>query len=83
MGIRDAFLDMSSACIFDIPTKLVADLHASVGFETSTYVFVRDDNPTQCLTGFKPTWLPKVSHADEETFLFGYDEEGILRWTGP
>ena len=82
VNVRDAFIDMSSNYVFDIHAKLVADLHANISSEKSTYVFIFDENPSQSLPG-KPSWLKKVIHADEQTFLFGYDEEGVLRWSEP
>ena len=73
---------MSSAYVFDIHAKLIADLHANVSVDKPTYVYIIDENPSQSLPG-KPSWLNKIIHADEHIFLFGYDKEGILYWSEP
>ena len=81
-NVRDAFIDMSSDYVFDIHAKIVADSHAYISSGKSTYVYVLDENPSQSWAG-KPSWLRQVIHADEQVFLYGYDREGIIRWTEP
>ena len=80
--VRKAFIDMSSAYVFDVHVKLIADLHANISKDRSTYVYVIDENPTISFPG-KPSWLTKVIHADELLYLFGYDKDGILFWSAP
>ena len=80
--VRDAFIEISSAYVFDIHTKLIADLHANISTDRSTYVYTLDENPSISLPG-KPSWLKKVIHADDQLFLFGYDKEGVVHWSAP
>ena len=72
---------MSSDYVFDVHAKLVADLHANISRKT-TYAYVVDESPSKSFPG-KPSWLKGVMHAEELLFLFGYDTEGIARWSTP
>ena len=80
-NVRNAFIKMSSDYVFDVHAKLVADLHANISRKT-TYAYVVDESPSKSFPG-KPSWLKGAMHAEELIFLFGYDTEGIARWSTP
>ena len=85
-NIRKSFLEMTGDYVFGFHAKLLADLHANLSSEIqnagTTYTYVSHAFPSQHIL-WTPTWVSKPNHADDLTFLFGYDKEGYVSWTEP
>ena len=83
--VRQSFLDMTGAYVFDFHAKLIADMHANLSSSTrdgNTYAYLVEALPSQQLMEV-PSWVTKPNHADDLVFLQGYDKEGWLQWTTP
>ena len=82
--VRQSFLDMTGAYVFDFHAKLVADMHVNLSSSKGgkTFAYYVDAFPSQRIMEV-PTWVTKPNHADDLTFLFGYDKEGLIEWTTP
>ena len=81
-NIRQSFLRMTGDYVFNFHAKLVADMHANLSSTDNTFAYHFEAFPSQHLLT-TPSWVSKPNHADELTFLFGYDKAGYLTWTGP
>ena len=85
-NIRQSFLDMTGDYVFDYHAKLLADLHANLSSSNkqgrATYAYRTEALPSQHIL-WVPSWVSKPNHADDLTFLFGYDKEGFISWTEP
>ena len=81
-NIRESFLAMSGHYVFDTHVRLMADFHAKVAQSKNTFVYTVDAFPSQHIV-LTPSWMSKPNHADDLTFLFGYDPDGFIAWTEP
>ena len=83
-SIRQSFLDMTGDYVFDYHAKLLADLHANLSSDSQriTYAYRTEALPSQNIL-WVPSWVSKPNHANDSTFLFGYDKEGFIAWTEP
>ena len=83
-NIRQSFVDMTGDFVFDYHAKLLADFHANLSSDSQriTYAYRTEALPSQHIL-WVPSWESKPNHADDSTFLFGYDKEGFIAWTEP
>ena len=85
-NICQSFLDMTGDYVFDYHAKLLADFHANLRSGNhrrgATYAYRTEALPSQHIL-WVPSWVSKPGHADDVTFLFGYDKEGQLARTEP
>ena len=85
-SIRQSFLKMTGDYVFNFHAKLAADMHANLssinGDSGRTFVYYVEALPSQHIME-TPAWVTRPNHADDGTFLFGYDKEGYISWTEP
>ena len=85
-NIRQSFLDMTGDYAFDYHAKLLADWHSNLSSGNqghgATFAYRTEALPSQHIL-WVPSWLSKPNHADDVTFLFGYDKGGYIAWTEP
>ena len=83
---RTSFLEMTGDYVFNFHAKLVADMHANLSAKADkggkTFAYLSEAIPSQHIL-WTPTWITTANHADDCTFLFGYDKEGYTGWTMP
>ena len=83
---RTSYLEMTGDYVFNYHAKLVADMHANLSAKSDiggkTFAYLSRAIPSQHIL-WTPTWVTTANHADDCTFLFGYDKKGYTSWTMP